>query len=485
MQYRHIRDRTLCVVVFTFILVMLPQSVLGQTCPAEPNDTSAQASVIASLPFDGPCTIDVEGDVDWFRIQLTAGTSYAFDVTSLTDLDTALELYGPGDADGDPVGTLVAENDDEVDFQPRILHTALSSGFYFLKLKISEFADPLDQTGSYTLDVADFVPDNDNTPPFANLITPPFMNTYEIDPVGDVDWYRIDMVTGGTYEFDVSSTLDYDSALWLYGPGTLDGSSTGSLVADNDDTGEFFQPFISYTAAADGWYYLRVSYFDNAPYSGSAMAKAAVSSKTQSAVGPYSLSVTADPPLAVELESLDAIVTEGRSVVVRWETISETANLGFEVQTRQRDASESQWRASVFVPSTSRKGRAQYSQTIPSVAAGVHDVRLKIIGTDGTFEYSPQISVAVIGDGLYQLGALYPNPADAAVTVPLSVSNSQEVALEVFDLLGRRRQITNVSLEANATASVRLDVAALTAGTYLVRVQGQSFVATGVFAVGR
>ncbi|HYE94822.1 MAG TPA: zinc-dependent metalloprotease family protein [Rubricoccaceae bacterium] len=86
-------------------------------------------------------------------------------------------------------------------------------------------------------------------------------------------------------------------------------------------------------------------------------------------------------------------------------------------------------------------------------------------------------------EGAFSLSAAYPNPIprEAAVRVlmNLSVDRTQRVSAEVYDALGRRVAVLHEGLvAAGANAQLVLDARALPAGSYFVRVTGETFTAT-------
>lgn len=92
-------------------------------------DSSTTGLVTVNAVNRSGGTIEVAGDKDLFRVNLTAGTTYVFDlvrfgVNWLTD--PLLQLYNPQQQ-------LVAQDDDSgLNGQARIIYTATSSGTFFL-----------------------------------------------------------------------------------------------------------------------------------------------------------------------------------------------------------------------------------------------------------------------------------------------------------------------------------------------------------------
>ncbi|MEM8601015.1 MAG: proprotein convertase P-domain-containing protein [Bacteroidota bacterium] len=79
----------------------------------------------------------------------------------------------------------------------------------------------------------------------------------------------------------------------------------------------------------------------------------------------------------------------------------------------------------------------------------------------------------------FALSAAYPNPFTDAATLTLRVRDAQEVRAEVYDPLGRRVRVLMDGLApANSAQTLSLTADGLPSGLYVVRVVGETFVAT-------
>ena len=139
-------------------------------------------------------------------------------------------------------------------------------------------------------------------------------------------------------------------------------------------------------------------------------------------------------PLPVELTSFNA-VTDGGDVTLRWRTITETNNSGFEVQQR----TDQGFTQVGFVEGAGTTVQPQsYQYQIQSLDAGTHIFRLKQVDFDGTPTYTRQVEVTVALDGRFKLGSAYPNPFQNDATFSLQVRETQEVRITVFNALGQQ-----------------------------------------------
>lgn len=147
----------------------------------------------------------------------------------------------------------------------------------------------------------------------------------------------------------------------------------------------------------------------------------------------------------VELVLFEGEPLPDGQVRLSWRTLSETTNLGFEVQRRNGEA----WEKIGFVRgqgnSTARndysfidapRDRAAGDNIFPN---GSVTYRLKQIDADGTEAYSPIVAVDLL-PGQFALGQNYPNPAltGSLVSIPfqLPVESGAEVA--VYNALGQK-----------------------------------------------
>ena len=90
------------------------------------------------------------------------------------------------------------------------------------------------------------------------------------------------------------------------------------------------------------------------------------------------------------------------------------------------------------------------------------------------------------GPGLASLGDVYPNPTASGASLAVEVETAQRVTATVYDVLGRRvARAFDGPLAPGATSLLRLDTARLAPGTYVVRLQGETFAASRRLSVVR
>ena len=179
-----------------------------------------------------------------------------------------------------------------------------------------------------------------------------------------------------------------------------------------------------------------------------------------------------DGGLPVELAEFSA-TTNGSSVSLTWSTHSEVQSAGFEVQ--RIDAFEPAWTAIEFVPAHSTATGGTYQYTVRNSRPGAQSFRLKHIDNDGSFEYSAVVETVVELGRAFALSA-WPNPFVAHSSFTVTVAESQNVELTIFDSLGRKVvTLFDEQLSANQPRIENWDATGLSSGLYIYRANGENF----------
>ncbi|HYE96217.1 MAG TPA: M12 family metallo-peptidase [Rubricoccaceae bacterium] len=174
----------------------------------------------------------------------------------------------------------------------------------------------------------------------------------------------------------------------------------------------------------------------------------------------------------VELTSFAATVS-GRDVTLAWETASETNNAGFEVQMQRGGA----WTTLAFVEGHGTTTEANtYAYTAEGLLPGTHSFRLRQVDFDGQSEVFGPVEAGVETPGSHLLTQAYPNPFNPQTQFSLSVAQSQDVTVALYNALGQRvSTLFSGAMEADAARTFAVDGAALASGLYVVRVTGETF----------
>ena len=186
-------------------------------------------------------------------------------------------------------------------------------------------------------------------------------------------------------------------------------------------------------------------------------------------------------PLPVELASFEGAETD-RGVELTWQTASETRNAGFEVQRRTAGTAEAAWNEVGFVESNAEGGTSTEATTYRFTdadlpyAADELEYRLRQVDIDGSETLTDPVEIERAVEQL-ELRKTFPNPASGQATVQFAVPGRQDVALRLYDVLGRQvRTVQQGALEGRQ--ELQVDLSGLPSGTYFVRLRAEDHVRT-------
>lgn len=253
------------------------------TSDAAGNATTTD-TLISGDTFSG--SLDTTADQDWISIQLTAGTTYTFDLQGKSSDGGTL-------ADGflvlrDADGNFVSQDDDSgTGTDARLTFTPSSTANYFITVRTfgaeggtyALVTSPEERTeGDPTQPAQPTEPEPEPVPTIPGItvlegdedtlgsvdtdVTLISGDTFagELDPGSDKDWVGIQLTAGTTYTFDMEG-LDTDAGT-LVDPFLVLRNSTGGFVAQDDDGGEKLNAQIVFTPNSSGTYYLEARNFD-------------------------------------------------------------------------------------------------------------------------------------------------------------------------------------------------------------------------------
>ncbi len=175
----------------------------------------------------------------------------------------------------------------------------------------------------------------------------------------------------------------------------------------------------------------------------------------------------------VEFVSFSGI-PENDGIRLAWETATELNNNGFEIE--RRDSLED-WKSFGFV-----KGKGstavpnKYTFSDKSVENGKkYKYRLKQIDLNGNFEYSSEIDITANLVSSCFLSQNYPNPFNPTTTINYSVSQTENVAIRVYSVLGEEvATLVNQTIPAG-NYNVKFDGSGYPSGVYIYEIGGQLY----------
>ncbi|MCB4762196.1 MAG: pre-peptidase C-terminal domain-containing protein, partial [Sulfurovum sp.] len=196
-------------------------------------------------------SIEMAGDEDWFKVDITSAGTLTMGVDSQTAGDINVSLYGESNVSivsGDSSNTLGVSK-------------RLAAGTYYVKVKHRSTTG----TGDYRL-VTRFTPssttsgvpsgettDDDNIIDEATPINPNSTTQGRIEVDGDVDWFKIVIPRAGTFTVSTTGTTDTYGVLY---------DANGTEITSDDDSGSGHNFKISRSITV-GTYYVTVRHRDS------------------------------------------------------------------------------------------------------------------------------------------------------------------------------------------------------------------------------
>ncbi len=191
--------------------------------------------------------------------------------------------------------------------------------------------------------------------------------------------------------------------------------------------------------------------------------------------------------LPIQIASFIGTVEDNRYALLRWETISEINNFGFEVQKSTEPLSGYKTIADSFVPGHgTTTTRQEYSYGDLTTTHGTWYYRLKQLDLDGTVHYSQSVVVHVTVTDVaeetpkvFRLDQNYPNPFNPGTVLSVQWPAVSDVTLTIIDLLGREIATVVTGRFQPGQYTFPFDASRLSSGMYLYRLEAKS--ESGVF----
>ncbi|MCH7772011.1 MAG: PQQ-dependent sugar dehydrogenase [Bacteroidetes bacterium] len=179
-------------------------------------------------------------------------------------------------------------------------------------------------------------------------------------------------------------------------------------------------------------------------------------------------------PLPVELVSFKGEYINSQ-VIITWETATEIMNYGFDLE---RYVNSNGWNKIAFIPGNGNSNSPKYYNYTDTdlQSAGVFKYRLKQIDTDGSYDYSNEISVNVNKPNKFLLEQNYPNPFNPNTRIFYSIPAKAFVIINIYDVLGNE-VATLINEEKNeGRYEVLFNANGISSGIYYYRMQANEFV---------
>ena len=234
-------------------------SVTDVTDTAITDDFASGTGTSGAVAVDGSVRgeIGTAGDTDWFAVDLTAGTTYQIDLKGLTTGDGTLwDTYLVGVYTSASTSRIVG-TEVEDGLNSRLEFTATSTRTHYVSA-----AGYGGDTGTYTLSVSvkeevPIVDDHSATRQTTGAVDVDGSVTGEIETGGDRDWFKVELVSGTTYQIDLKGSRTGDGTLsdpYLRGVHAANGVRIAGTT--NDDGGRGFNSRFKFTPTSTGTHYV-------------------------------------------------------------------------------------------------------------------------------------------------------------------------------------------------------------------------------------
>jgi len=196
--------------------------------------------------------------------------------------------------------------------------------------------------------------------------------------------------------------------------------------------------------------------------------------------------------LPIQLVSFSAApAPAGEGVHLRWSTLSEVNNYGFEVQRGLPSGGDFATLPGGFVPGHGTTTVPQnYAFQDGSPLAGTSYYRLKQIDLDGAVHFSDPANVDVIPAGpgrnlpaVFSLAQNFPNPFNPETVIRYSIPSGARVSLTVYNALGEQVAVLVDGEQDGGAHEARFDGSSLASGVYFYRLQSAGFTGTRKFVL--
>jgi uncharacterized protein (TIGR03790 family) len=186
-------------------------------------------------------------------------------------------------------------------------------------------------------------------------------------------------------------------------------------------------------------------------------------------------------PLPIELSTL-TVQMRGNSAELRWSTVSETNNYGFEIQRKASGDADYKSIPGAFVPGHGTTlDPHSYSYVDATVPSGLVSYRLKQIDLDGTFAYHGPVDVTSDqnpGAKEASLAQNYPNPFNPVTMIRFVLPRQDHVTLKVYNSLGQQVATLVDRVESPGVHVATFDGSSLASGLYIYQLKTSDFGST-------
>jgi len=184
----------------------------------------------------------------------------------------------------------------------------------------------------------------------------------------------------------------------------------------------------------------------------------------------------------VELASFTSSIDK-RNVTLRWSTVTEENNAGFDIERRITGSGNTWARVGNVAGSGTSNTAKSYSFSENNLNTGRYNYRLKQVDFNGNYKYYDLANEVIIGvPSKFDISQNYPNPFNPSTKINFDLPFDSKVQIKVFDITGREMyQILNETRPAGYHTAL-FNASNLASGIYFYQINAaggnQSFVKT-------
>jgi hypothetical protein len=198
------------------------------------------------------------------------------------------------------------------------------------------------------------------------------------------------------------------------------------------------------------------------------------------------MTITYTAPLPVELVSFTAMPVGSSTVLLNWETNTETNNLGFNVQRRLVEGRDFVTVSGAMIPGHGTTLVPQrYTYTDNVGAPGKYEYRLEQVDLAGTIHYPTLVKVdlektpATKGkpEG-FILFPNFPNPFNPSTVIRYGLPQKSAVRLGIFNSLGQEVAVLADEAQEAGYHELPFNAMGLSGGNYFCQMKAGNYVQT-------
>lgn len=175
--------------------------------------------------------------------------------------------------------------------------------------------------------------------------------------------------------------------------------------------------------------------------------------------------------LPVELSSFTANILKN-SITLKWSTMTEANNSGFEVE--RKLSSSTEWSKVGFVSGNNNSNQLRNYTFAEKIGTGSYNYRLKQIDFNGNLEYFNLSGEVIVGfPNSFTISQNYPNPFNPTTKIDYELPHDGKVNITLYDISGKEVSSLVNEVKTAGYYTVQLNAGNLSSGTYFYKIFAQ------------